>query len=194
MSLDPMDTGEPPLPSTFFRPRESERGIYTEKKLGDEMLAIWETTDLPPDAEITHVTLIPYRGDRAVVAWRAGQLSLPEGDVLPGEELDAAIRRIALDQAGILDPTAKHLGHFRARATSLSKTRPAGTITYQALHGVEVGGIADFPADGAYERRIILQRDLNVLLRTSYVEMRREYTDTLDRYLIERLKANLREG
>ena len=67
-------------------------------------------------------------------------------------------------------------------------------MTYQALYGVEVGGLADFPSDSAYERRIILQRDLNTLLRSSYVEMRREYTDSLDRWLLARLKANLREG
>jgi hypothetical protein len=60
------------------------------------------------------------------------------------------------------------------------------------LYGVEVGSLADFPSDSNYERRIILQRDLNTLIRSSYVEVRREYTDSLDPWLLERLKANLR--
>ena len=193
MSLDPYGDAAP-VPGTFWRPRESERSIYTEKRIGDESLALWEVSELPADATVTHVTLIPYRGERAVLAWQQGRLLLPEGDVGPAEDVEAAIKHIALEQAGILDPTPKHLGHFRCRATVNSKTLSPGTVTYQALYGVEVGGLADFPSDSAYERRIILQRDLNTLLRSSYVEMRREYTDSLDRWLLARLKANLREG
>jgi hypothetical protein len=192
MSLDPFDGGGAPVPTTYWRPRESERAAYTEKKLGDEALALWETTPLPEDAVVTRVTLIPYRGERAVLAWQAGQLRLPEGDVAEGESADAAIRRIAAAQAGVLEPTAVHLGHFRRRATIFSKTEEAGAVTYQAVYGLEVGSLADFPSDSAYERRIVLQRDLNTLLRSSYVEVRREYIDSLDRWLLERLKANLK--
>ena len=137
------------------------------------------------------MTLIPYRGERPVVAWRAGRAWLPEGDVQEGEGAEAAVKRIALEQAGIVEPTARHLGHFVTRATNLSKTQAPGTITCQVLYGVDVGGFADFPADQTYERRTILQRDLNVLIRGSYVEFRKEYTEALDSFLLERLKANL---
>ena len=51
--------------------------------------------------------------------------------------------------------------------------------------------LADNPGDMSFERRIILQRDLNNILRSNYIERRREFTDTLDRWLLERLKANL---
>jgi len=100
-----------------------------------------------------------------------------------------AVRRIGLEQAGISEGTPVHLGHFRCRATSLSKTLPPGSITYQAVYGVDVASVADFPADEAYERRMIRQPDLNELIRGSYVEVRREYTDALDRWLIQRLRA-----
>ena len=190
MSLDPYGDS-PPIPSTYWRPRESESPQYTEKKRGNGSLALWQTTPLPEDATVTRITLIPYRGERAVVSWQKGQVRLPEGDVRPGESVDEAIKRIALEQAGILDPTPTHLGHFHSRATSESKTHAPDTITYEAVYAVEVGDIADYPTDSAYERRIIAQRDLNTLLRTSYVEVRREYTDSLDHYLIDRLKANL---
>src|SRR5262245_22581934 len=99
MSLDPYGEGAP-TPTTFWRPRESERTIYTEKKLGDETLAIWELRPLPDDALVTHVTLIAYRGEKAVVAWRNGQSLLPEGDVREGEDVEAAIKRVAEEQAG----------------------------------------------------------------------------------------------
>ena len=193
MSLDPFDSGAQPTPVTFWRPRESERAGYTEKKLGDETLAVWfRGGELPDDAVVTHVTLIPYRGEKAVVGWKAGKFSLPEGEVNEGESVDAAIKRIGEEQAGILDLTYTHLGHFRCRATSFNKKYPLDTITYQALYAVEVGSLADFPGDKTSERRIILQRDLNTLIRSSYVEVRREYTDALDPWLLERLKANLR--
>ena len=169
--------------------RESERSIYTEKKIGDQILSLWETRPLPEDALVTRITLIPYRGERPVLGWRAGRLWLPEGNVQPDESVEAAIARIGAEQAGILDPTATHLGHFRNRATSLSTTQPPDSITYQALYAVSVGGLSDFPTDTAWERRIILQRDFNTLIRTSYVEMRREYTDSLDDWLLERLAA-----
>lgn len=191
MSLDPYGEGAP-TPSTFWRPRESERSIYTEKKLADQTLAIWELSPLPEDALVTRVTLIAYRGEKAVVAWRNGQQRLPEGDVKPGESYEDAIRRIGEEQAGILDPTFVHLGHFRCRAAGGSRTFEPGTVFYQALFGVETGSLADFPSDSSYERRIILQRDLNTILRTSYVESRREFTDSLDPWLLTRLKANLR--
>ena len=174
----------------------STRAASTETGAGFSTTApaIWETTELPEGVAVNHVTLIPYRGEKAVVAWKAGQIMLPEGDILPGETPQQAIDRIAMEQAGITDPAATHLGHFRAKATSFHKSLPLGAVTYQALYAVEVGGIADFPSDTTYERRIILQRDLNTLLRSSYVEYRREYTDSLDHYLIERLKANLRQS
>jgi hypothetical protein len=158
------------------------------------MLAIWELSDLPDDAVVTHVTLIPYRGEKPVVAWRQGRFWLPEGDVGEGESVDAAIARVAIEQAGILEPKATHIGHLRCRATSYSKTQALGTVTYHALYGVEVGGLADFPSDTAFERRIILQRDLNTLIRSSYVEFRKEYTESLDRFILARLKANLRDA
>jgi hypothetical protein len=191
MSLDPYGDAAP-TPTTFWRPRESERGIYTEKKMGDEMLALWETSDLPADAFVTHVTLIPYRGEKAVVAWKDGRYWLPEGDVHAGEDVDAAVKRIALEQAGIMNPTIVHLGHFRSKATTASRTQAPGAVTFQALFGLESGGFADFPADPAYERRVILQRDLNTLIRSSYVERRREFVDSLDPWLLSRLKAGLR--
>jgi ADP-ribose pyrophosphatase YjhB (NUDIX family) len=190
MSLDPYGDAAP-TPTTYWRPRESERGIYTEKKLGDK-LALWQTSLLPDDAIVTHVTLIPYRGEKPVVAWINGQIRLPEGDVREGESAEAAIRRIAEEQAGVLEPAASLLGYFRCRATGASTTFAPGTITYEPLYALEAGSLADFPSDSAYERRIILQRELNTLLRSSYVERRREFTDSLDPWLLARLKANLK--
>ena len=190
MSLDPYDSGGGPPPN-LYRYRENDER-WTEKKYGDQMLGVWRMDDLPEDAAITHVTLIPYRGEKAVVAWQNGKLRLPEGDLEPGEDVDEAIRRIANQRAGILEPSATHIGHLLCKATGHSTTQVPGAVTYQALYAVEVGRLADFPSDPAYERRILLQRDLNTLIRESYILFRKEFTEALDRWLIERLKANLR--
>ncbi len=176
-----------------LQPREFERKPYSEKRLGQESLAVWEFDDLPPAATLTHVTLLPYRGERAVVAWRDGAMALPEGDVAAGETAARAIARIAADQVGTLQATATHLGHFRYRATSASKTLAPGTITYQAVYGVEAGDLADFPRDPAFERRLVTQRELNPLVRRSHLEFVHEYADALDIYLLARLTAKLPE-
>lgn len=168
-----------------------ERRPLTEKKFGEELLAFWEKDDLPPDADVIHITLIPYRGERAVVPWRDGRMQLPEGERREGESVEEAIRRIASEQAGILDPTFEHLGHFRCRATVYSKTQTPGTVTYRALYGVEVGGLSDFPADPAYERRIIPQRDLLAMIRQRYNEYVVEYTEALDQFIVARTKRML---
>jgi hypothetical protein len=169
-------------------PPNAPRRPFSEKKMSDETLASWETTDLPDAAAVEHVSLIPYRGERVVLAWRDGKLALPEGAVAPGESIDAAIRRIAEEQAGILNLTWLHLGQLRCRATTYSKTVEAGTITYRAIYGVEVGGLADFPSAPGFERRTVLQRDLLVVLRERYNEFSLEYTDALDRFIIHRVK------
>lgn len=176
------DPGVLPAPPTEVRP-------YSEKKFGEEMLAIWETGELPADAVVTQVTLIPYRGEaRVVLSWKDGRLGLPEGEVAAGESVDDAIRRIALEQAGIEDPEPTHLGHFRCRATVYSTDPPPGTITYRALYGIEVGGLADFPTADGYERRVVQQRDLLVVLRERYNTYAREYPDALDEFILMRLK------
>ena len=161
---------------------------YTDKHFGDQIWALWEKSELPDDAVVTQVTLAPYRGDRPVLAWREGRMWLPEGEVADDEDPDAAIERIALAQAGVLGPKATHLGHFRCRATTHSKTQPAGTTTYQVLYGVEVGGIADFPADSDFERRIVPQREMNQMLRTYYAAFRREYVESVEVFVLARHK------
>ncbi|MPZ50437.1 MAG: hypothetical protein GEU75_14245 [Dehalococcoidia bacterium] len=193
MSLDPYDTGMGPPPN-LYRYRENDER-WTEKKYGDDILAVWQMSELPEDAVVTRITLIPYRGEKAVVAWQDGKNALPEGDLQPGESVDAAIKRIASEQAGINEPIATHLGHLRSKATvnSTTQAQAPGTITYQALYGIEVGSLSDFPADTAYERRILLQRDLNTLIRERYIFFRKEYAEALDRFLLDRLKANLRD-
>lgn len=183
------DTGGQPLPRTYFRPRESERSIYTEKKIGDDWTAIWETNALTADAQVTRVTLIAYRGERAVVAWKDGVGRLLDGEAQDGETSEAAVKRVALEQAGIAHADVTHLGHYRYTATSLNKEVPFGTTTYHVLYVLNVTELADAPADDTYERRIVLQRDLNQILRSGYIESRREYADALDRWLLERLKA-----
>ncbi len=178
----------PPDP-TAFRFRESERKIYTQKKIGDEWVADWTLEDIPSDATVTHVTTIPYRGERVVLPFKDGIYSLPETGVAEGETAEDAIKRVVFDMCGIQDPRIAQLGHFTYKATTLNKTLPPGSTTIDALYALEVGSLADNPGDESYERRIVLQRDLNQLLRAGYVERRREYTDALDVWLLQRLKA-----
>jgi hypothetical protein len=175
-------------------PPPKERRPLTEKKFGDQMLAFWEKAPLPDDAIVTHVALIPYRGDRAVLPWRQGRMQLPEGQPSEGESLEAAIERIGREQAGILEPAWTYLGHFRCRATVHSKTHAPGTITYRALFGVEVGGLGDFPDDKSFERRIVSQRDLLAMMRERYNEYVIEYTEALDQFIIDRTKRMLAQA
>jgi ADP-ribose pyrophosphatase YjhB (NUDIX family) len=158
---------------------------YKERRLPDEVLANFETTPLPEDAVVTHLLIASYRGERPVLAWHDGRLTLPAGDVKPGEALGDAINRLLLEQIGVLRPVAAHLGHFRCRATVHSKNQAPGTVTYRAYYAAQIGELVDFPSDPAYERRIVLQRDLNNVLRTEYAEYQREYMETLDNYVLE---------
>jgi hypothetical protein len=178
--------------TTAFLPEAPGRGrVFTEKKFPDETLAMWEKTDLPEDAHIVHVTLFAYRGERVVLPWKDGRPALPEGDAVSGEASDAAIRRVALEQCGIAGLEATHLGHFRCRATVHSKLLPAGTVTYRALYGVDVGELADFPTAPGFERRIVLQRDLLALIRDRYFEVSKEYLEALDDFVLARAKRAL---
>ncbi len=177
---------------TAYLPESPGRGRFlTEKKFPDETLATWETGDLPGDAEVVHVTLYPYRGERVVLPWFQGKPVVPEGDVQHGEGAEAAVRRIALEQAGIAELGFEHLGHFRCRSTVHSKLRGAGTITYRVLYGLDVGSLADFPTVEGYERRIVLQRDLLALIRDKYYELSKEYLEALDKFVLERAKRAL---
>ena len=167
------------------------RFVYTEKKFADETLAAWQSGALPDDAEIVHVTLYPYRGERVVLPWRDGKLDIPQGDVREGESGAEAVRRVALEQAGIADLEMEPLGHFRCRSTVYSKLREPGTITYRVVYGVDVRGLADFPAIEGYERRIVLQRDLLAMIRDRYFELAKEYLEALDGFVLARAKRAL---
>jgi hypothetical protein len=175
-----------------FLPEAPGRGrVFTEKKFPDETLAFWETTDLPEDARVLHVTLYPYRGERVVLTWKDGKPALPEGDALESESEEEAVRRVALEQCGISELEFTHLGHFKCRATVHSKLLPAGTVTYRALYGVDVGALADFPTAPGHERRAVMQRDLLALVRDRYFEHWKEYLEALDQFVLARAKRAL---
>jgi ADP-ribose pyrophosphatase YjhB (NUDIX family) len=140
------------------------------------------------------VLLIPYRGERPILAWKDGAGRLPEGEVREGEDVLDAIKRIANEQCGILHATSKHLGHYRYTASSYNTEVPAGTTMYHALYVLEVSELGDAPTDESFGRRIVLQRELNEVLRSNHVESRREYADALDTWLLERLKAQAGAG
>ncbi len=182
-SYNQFDTSRPIVPEVFGH------AAYAERKLPDGILATWERSPLPDDANVVHVMLVPYRGERPVLTWRDRRLWLPEGDVLPGESADAAVRRIAMEQVGIAALSAQHLGHLVCRATAASKLQPDGTVTYRAFYAVDVEELADTPTDSSFERRITPQRDLNELIRSHYVELRREYMEVIDLVVLERHKA-----
>jgi hypothetical protein len=165
------------------------RGL-AEKNFGDEILANWRGDEsLPPDAVVTHVLLIPYRGERCVLAWKDGVASLPEGEVAPAESADLAIRRIAAEQAGIVDLRATHLGHWLCKATIYAKSQSPGTVTYRAVYGIEVDALSDFPSGVGYERRIVAQRDMVANIRSRHVESKVELMEALDRFIVARQRA-----
>ncbi len=177
-----------PGESTAYIPEAPGRKGYTEKKFGEETLAYWEFDDLPDDAVVTHVVLMPYRGERVALPWKDGRAVIPEGEVLAGETAEGAIRRICMEQVGIIDPGPSHLGHFRCRATIYSQQLPPGTITFRAVYGIDIGSLADSPSSQGYERRMVLQRDLLALIRDRYFEHWKEYTEALDKFVIRRAK------
>jgi hypothetical protein len=166
------------------------RKPLSEKNFGDEILAYWQgDAELPADAVVTHVLLIPYRGERVVLSWKDGIVSLPGGELMPGEAVDAALRRIAADQAGIVALEASHLGHWLCKATIYSKSQPPGTITYRAVYGIDVQELSDFPRGEGYERRVVAQRDLVANIRSRHVESKVELMEALDRFIVARQRA-----
>ena len=111
---------------------------------------------------------------------------LEEGDQLP------TIR--ALHEKLNVNPNTvarayRELGHLRCVATRLSVNQKEGDVTYRGFFVVEVLGTADFPSDERFERRVCIQRDMNELIRSHYVEFRREYMEVLDLFVLELHKA-----
>jgi hypothetical protein len=161
---------------------------YAERRLPDGLLGNWELEPLPADAVVTHVTLVPFRGQRPVLTFHNGRLSLLEGEAAPGETPEQTVARVAMEQAGISEQTSRHLGHLQCRATIYSQKQESGTVTYRPFYALDVLALADFPTDPAYERRIVTQRDLNDVVRSNYAELRREYMEALDNVVLERIK------
>src|SRR5688500_3957441 len=130
-----------------YIPRLPEHDFgYAEKRIDDQYVGRWETDGLPDDALITHVILIPYRGEKPVLTWHDGRLQLPAGLVEPGEDAATAIRRIAEAQTGVLEPVAKPIGFLKLEATTRHPSQAPGTLSYRVLYGVEVGSLADAPS------------------------------------------------
>jgi hypothetical protein len=182
-SYNPFDTTIPLTPEVFGH------AAYAERKLPDGLLGNWERSALPDGAAVTDVLLVPYRGEKPVLTWREKRLWLPEGATHEGETVEAAIRRVALEQAGIAELRYRELGHLRCVATRNSVKQAEGNVTYRGLFAVEVQELADFPTNDAFERRAVTQRDLNELIRSHYVEFRREYMEVIDLFVLELRKA-----
>jgi hypothetical protein len=182
-SYNPFDT------TKFVMPEVFGHAAYAERKLPDGLLANWERTPLPEDAKVTHVLLAPYRGERPVLAYKDRRFWLPEGEAHEGESVDATVRRVAMEQLGVSELRFRELGHLRCVATRLSTHQEEGNVTYRGFFVVEVVETADFPSDQSYERRTVTQRDINELIRSHYVELRREYMEVLDLFVLELHKA-----
>jgi hypothetical protein len=182
-SYNPFDTTIPIIPEVFGH------AGYAERKLPDGLLANWERSAMPEDAVVTHVLLVPYRGEKPVLASRDRRLWLPEGEAKDGESADETIRRVALEQVGVAELRYRELGHLRCVATRHSLNQAEGNVTYRGFYVVEVQELADFPTDGSFERRTVTQRDLNELVRSHYVEFRREYMEVIDLFVLELRKA-----
>ena len=146
-----------------------------ELNIGDQWRATWvNEQELPEHAPVFYLYAMVFKGDKAYVtrpegsseAWRT-----VEGDLEPGETVDGALARMAMEQVGATVKRTSLVGFLECKATTHNPDFEAGLVTVRPLYVVVADSVEPIPDGAGYERRRLPLNEHMAAIRKRYPEL-----------------------
>ena len=175
--------------------REAARsGAPVELNLGDHWLGRWEGEEpVPSGVPVLHVYGVLLMDDRGYVTRARGSdvWGTIEGPVAEGEKPEAAIKRMAKEQANATAALVSPMGYLDCRATSHNPTHPKDARAIRPLYLVAAKQIKDLGREAPTERRRLPMNEYMMALRGRYPEIDEYLGRAVERYMIMRARGEL---
>ena len=175
--------------------REAARsGAPIELNLGDQWIGRWEDEEpIPQGVPVLHVYGVLLMDDKGYVTRARGTdvWGTIEGTVADGEKAEAAIKRIAKEQANATAALISPMGYLDCRATSHNPTHHKDSRAVRPLYLVAAKQIKDLGREAATERRRLPMNEYMMALRGRYPEIDDYLGTAVERYMIMRARGEL---
>jgi len=163
-------------PSLSDLARYKPRWVGTlELNIGDQWRATWvDEQELPEHAPVFYLYALVFKGDKAYVtrpegsneAWRT-----VEGELEPGETVDEALARMAMQQVGATAKRTSLVGFLECKATTHNGAFEPGIVTVRPLYVIVASSIEEIPEGSGFERRRLPLNEYMVAIRRRYPEL-----------------------
>jgi ADP-ribose pyrophosphatase YjhB (NUDIX family) len=148
-----------------------------ELNIEDRWRATWvDEQELPEHAPVFYLYALVFKGDKGYVSRPEGSSEswrTVEGELEPGETVDEAVARMALQQVGATVKRTSLVGFLECKATT-HKTDPRfkpGDVTVRPLYVVVAKSVEEIPEGAGFERRRLPLNEYMVAIRKRYPEL-----------------------
>lgn len=166
-----------------------------ELNLGDEWRARWvEAEPMPDGVPALHVYGVLLMDDKGYVVRERGseaRWGTIEGPPAPGETPEAAIKRLAKDQANATAARLEMMGYLDCRATSHNGSYPKDTRAVRPIYLFPAKQVKDLGSTAPFERRRLPMNEYMVAIRNRYPEIDDYLPKAVERYMVLRAKGEL---
>lgn len=166
-----------------------------ELNLSDEWRGRWvEDEPLPADVPALHVYGVVLMDDKGYVVRERGSDSrwaTLEGAVGDGEKPEAALKRLAKEQANATPGRIEMVGFLDCRATSHNPNYPKDARSVRPIYMLAAKQIRDLGSTASFERRRLPMNEYMVAIRNRYPEIDDYIPKAVERYVILRARGEL---
>lgn len=182
---------QPPNLADLARYKPRWLGVY-ELNIGDAWRAVWESAEeLPQDAPVYHARAVVFHDERGYVTRTSDSATwgTVQGDLEPGEQPEAFVKRAALEQTGAVIKSTHLVGFLECKATRYNPNFEAGQVTVQPLYLAVARTVKDVPEGSPYQRRRLPMNEFMRALRVAHPELERYLSEAGQKYAVLRAKG-----
>jgi hypothetical protein len=166
-----------------------------ELNIGDEWRGRWvEREPLPSGVPVLHVYGALVMDDRGYVVRERGseaRWATIEGPVAASEKPEAALKRLAKEQANATPARIEMIGFLDCKATSHNPDYPKDARSVRPIYLFAAKQVKDLGSAAPFERRRLPMNEYMVAIRSRYPEIDDYLPKAVERYMILRAKGEL---
>lgn len=174
--------------------REPRWAHLLELNINDAWRARWiKDEELPADLPVNFAYGVVYMGEKGYVCRHEDEKvwGTVQGTPAEGEDIDAFLRRAAMEQTGATVDKTVLVGFLYCKATSLNPDFEAGAPVTRPIYVVTASAVDDIPEGSPYQRRRLPINEHIKALRERYPEIDDYLSEAAEKYLVLRAKGEL---